>query len=195
MLTMTTRQIFLIIGLCLLAACSKTEYVCHNGSTAASRDQCPDYGLYVQDYVLTLEDMPDGYIIDEEETGMQLGSEITEDDLQRGWKEGYFCGFFKPEGEVIVEAVYCFVSRYDAQGLKGIFETNESANMTFFKASVGDSSVGYYNYDAANDASSYTVEFVKDDVYAGVTMQKRGQVDLSEDVIRYAQAMASRIKE
>ena len=191
---MRYHPLILIIGLSLLLACSKT-YVCPDGSSVSSKDQCVNYGPSVQDYVLTLEDMPSDYLIDDDETGIQLGSDITESDLARGWKEGYFCGFFRPEGGIVVEGVHCFVSRYDKQGLVGVFDTNESVNLTFFEApTIGDSSVAYHSYDAASDVSAYNIELIKGDVYAGVTVEKQGQHDLSEDAIRYAQLIASRIR-
>ncbi|MBI4149772.1 hypothetical protein HY488_00035, partial [Candidatus Woesearchaeota archaeon] len=152
--------IFVLVAIVLfLVACSKT-YVCpRGGGTAPSLQECPGYGLYVQDYALIMEDLPDDYLIDEDETGIQLGSEISENDLQYGWKEGYFCGFVKPDKneEFIEEGVYCFVSRYDAQSLVGIFASNESINTTSFDApKIGDASVAYYIYDPENDASVYT---------------------------------------
>ncbi len=190
----------IIISLLFLSACTpQTVYVCSDGATAPSPELCPNYGVYVQDFALTLPDLPEGFFIDEEETGVQFGSEIHENDLARGWKEGYFCGFVKPDEQeqIIEEAIYCFISRYDPQGLVGIFdmiEINQSLNMTPFDVPViGDDRRGYYTYDAESDVVSYTVELVKEDIYAGVTVQHKGMVDMTQQVIEYAQRIESKI--
>lgn len=192
--------IVMVMAVFFLAACSP-QYVCpHGGGTAKSLQECPGYGTYVEDYALTLADLPADYVIDDGETGIQLGSEITENDLQRGWKEGYFCGFvaLDEEEQLVREGVYCFVSRYDAASLQGVFEgndqANESENITRFSApTIGDAGVAYWHYDAEIDVTFYTIEFVKRDIYAGVTMERVGKADLSADVIRYAQLIASKI--
>ncbi|GEM_PF-4633690 len=191
------RYAILFLGLSLiLAACSRSASVCSDGSFAEARELCPDYGRYVQDFSLTLDDLPDGYFLDDEETGQQLGEEISADDLARGWQEGYFCGFVKPneEKQVIESAVYCFVSRYDPEGLVGIFNQTLNESVTPFDAPrIGDDSRAYYSYDAANDITEYTVEFVKKDIYGGITIQKQGQVDLGKAAVEYTKLIESRI--
>lgn len=189
----------LCIGLLLvfLPACFRREYVCPDGSIAVAKELCTTYGVSVQDYALTLDDLPADYFFDENENGIQLGNDITEDDLRRGWKEGYFCGFVKPNAEktIIDGGVYCYISRYDADALVGFFDTNASANTTFFDAPpIGDSSVAYSLYDPETNVSSYKIEFVMGDVLAGVTVEQLGRVDMSKDVIMYAQIMASRVE-
>lgn len=196
-MTINLRYAIILLGLSLLvAACSRSAYVCSDGSFAEARALCPDYGRYVQDFSLTLDDLPDGYFLDDEETGQQLGEEISADDLARGWQEGYFCGFVKPneEEQVIESAVYCFVSRYDPDGLVGVFNQTLNESATPFDAPrIGDDSRAYSSYDAANDITEYTVEFVKKDIYGGVTIERQGQLDLSKAAVKYAELIESRI--
>lgn len=119
--------------------------------------------------VLDISDLPSGYTI--KDRAPRLRSDVSNDGLSLGWKDGYAIGFMKGEG-LTAFIIYQRISIYPVENMsKAVSEEQSNENITYEKISIGqigDKSFAYKvttKNEFIGDISNYEIEFGKKDVY------------------------------
>ena len=127
----------------------------------------------ISEIVIGLSDLPKGYEISER--GPRTFTDVSEEAIARGWKEGYSIEFQKGNTLFDISGISLWNSRYPAENIFMIINDplNYSEEYTISELpspNIGDISKAYKIKDTEWNTLTYRIDFGKKDIYVGITV-------------------------
>lgn len=127
----------------------------------------------ISDIVIGSSDLPEGYEMIER--GPRTSADVSEESLEKGWKEGYSIEFQKGDTLLDISRISLWNSRYPVENIPTIVNNplNYSEEYTISELpspNIGDISKAYKIKDTEWGTLTYTISFGKKDIYVGVSV-------------------------
>jgi len=164
--------ILTVVAILLIAG----YFILFNSSTTLRSSNSLTYKEEVSTLVLSLEELPSGYKIIERTP--RLESDVSEEGLSLGWKEGYYVRYLKGDENSLLtdlSVLELFVSRYPLENISSmITEEPEDMGDGYVSEVLPNFNVGEKSkstrYREENGLTYYRIEFYKKDILINIFM-------------------------
>lgn len=130
--------------------------------------------IEVSKLTLEVSDLPEGFIVDERTP--RTPSDVSQEGLDLGWKEGYYIRFSRRGNSIFdVSVIEQGISRYppdtisDAVGLTALLTEDYTAER-LPDPKIGEKSASWRYTDDELELRTYQIEFYKKDIYMSFIM-------------------------
>ena len=163
--------IFILVGGFFLFSNKPKDIASSNEKTQNIFTPSKTSSTEISEIVIELSDLPEGYKI--VERGPRTSADISEESIERGWKEGYSVEFQKGDTLLDISRISLWNSRYPIENIQKI--VNNSLNYSgdyiiseISSPNVGDISKAYKIKDSEWGILKYRIDFGKKDIFVAI---------------------------
>jgi len=171
-----TKKIFIIVGIILLISIGLIFFNFHTGKIISSEIKASTIEL--SKLVLNISELPEEHNI--AERAPRLKSDVVENAIDLGWKEGYYIRYVKGDLEENLfdtSRIDIAVSKYPLENIsKTLDDSINNFNLEGYSseklpiANLGNNSRGSRYTEEISGLRMYRIEFIKKDIYVNQIM-------------------------
>src|SRR3989344_5606070 len=143
-----------------------------NGENAKNIFSSKTFDKEVSELIFDLTELPEGFQIAERTP--RLKSDVSEEGINLGWKEGYLIKYTKGEGIFDISVIELYTSRYPVENISKVIEPVQQIEGYLFEElpnpNIGETSIAIRYTDDEFGLRTYWIQFTKKDIYVSLTM-------------------------